>query len=563
MTRRTGVTAGVCAWLIVSAAGALVRAQAPTPTSGPGFPAIDGQAVLRHTKVLSAGEFEGRMPGGKGEDLTIKYLVEQFKQAGLAPGNPDGTYLQAVPLVGITPRPGVRLDIRKGESSRSLKFGDEVVCWTKRMVDAIDVESSDMVFVGYGAQAPEFQWDDIKGMDLKGKTLVVLIGDPPVPDPSNPSQLDPNVFGGRAMTYHGRWTSKFDLGQRVGAAAVLIVHETGPAGYPFSVVQVKTGEQFDIAREDGNMSHPALEGWITLDVARELFRLAGQDFDRLKAASVDRAFRPVPLGTTASFHLRNTIRRFDSRNVVGKVEGRDPALKNEYVVYSAHWDALGVGEPVNGDAVRHGAKDNAVAVGGLIEVARAFVNVSPKPKRSVLFLAVTAEEQNLLGSEYYATHPLYPLARTAANVNIEMLNVHGPTRDLTVIGLGQSELDDYARDVAALKKKTLRPDPEPERGMYYRSDHFSFARQGVPAFEPDEGVDYIGKPADYATKVRGDFFANDYHKPTDVVRADWDLTGGVEDLQIFWMVGYRVADAERQPRWKPGSEFKARGDARR
>lgn len=552
MRRRTTGIVFVIVWL---AAGMPASALAQS-LQAPAFPAIEAQAVLAHTRALSAGEFAGRLPGTKGEELTVKYLVEQFKRAGLAPGNPDGTYLQAVPLVGITPQPGVNVVVRKGGVERPLVFGQDVVCWTKRMVEAVEVSTSDMVFVGYGVQAPEFGWDDVKGVDLKGKTLVVLVGDPPVPDPANPSQLDPKTFGGRAMTYHGRWTSKFELGERLGAAAVLIVHETGPAGYPFSVVQTKVSEQFDIAREDKNMSRPAVEGWVTLDTAKALCALAGQDFDRLKAAAVRRDFRPVALGTTATMQIRNTLRRFDSMNVVGKVEGRDPLLKNEYVIYTSHWDALGIGEPVNGDPVRHGAKDNAVAVAGLIEIGRAFAAATPKPRRSILFLAVTAEEQNLLGSEYYASHPLYPLERTAATINLEMLNVHGPTRDLTIIGLGQSELDDHAKEVAALKKKTLRPDPEPERGMYYRSDHFPFARRGVPALEPDEGVDYIGKPAGYATKVRGDFFALDYHKPTDVVKPDWDLSGGVEDLQIFWMIGYRVAEADRHPQWKPGAEFR-------
>jgi Zn-dependent M28 family amino/carboxypeptidase len=412
-----------------------------------------------------------------------------------------------------------------------------------------------VVFVGYGVQAPEFAWDDFKGVDVRGKTVIFLIGDPPVPDPADPARLDPTVFGGPAMTYYGRWSYKFEMAQKMGAAGALIVHETAPAGYPFSVVQVKTGEQLDIARPDRNMGRPAIEGWITLDQARALFALAGQDLDALKQRALRRDFRPVPLGVTASMTLHNTLRSVDSRNVIGKVEGSDERLRNEFVVYTAHWDGLGIGPDVNGERICHGAKDNAVAVGGLIEIGRAFASAPVKPKRTILFLAVTAEEQLLLGSEYYATNPLYPIAQTVANINLEMLNVHGRTRDLTVVGLGQSDLDDYARDVAALQKRTLRPDPQPERGMYYRSDHFSFVRQGVPAFEPDEGSDFIGKPPDFGLQARSAFYATDYHKPSDRVKPDWDLSGGIEDLQLDWLVGFRVANADSRPRWKPGAEF--------
>jgi Zn-dependent M28 family amino/carboxypeptidase len=521
----------------------------------PVFPAIDAAAIVEHAKVLSADEFEGRAPGTRGEDLTVRYLVEQFKRAGLQPGNPNGSWLQPVPLVGITPDPSATLVFRRGGRERVLRFKDDFVAWTKRMVDTSAVDRSELVFVGYGVQAPEFHWDDIKGADLRGKTLVFLVGDPPVPDPAKPGALDPASFGGPAMTYYGRWSYKFEQAQRLGAAGALIVHETGPAGYAFSVVQAKTGEQLDIARPDRNMSRAAIEGWLTLEQSKALFAMAGRDLDAQKAQAATREFAPVPLGVTVSLALRNTLRNVESHNVVGRVEGSDERLRGEHVIYSAHWDGLGVGPEVGGERICHGAKDNAVAVGGLIEVARAFAALGEKPKRSVLFLAVTAEEQLLLGSEYYAANPLYPIASTVANINLEMLNVHGPTRDLTVIGLGQSELDDYAREAAARQGRSLRADPEPERGMYYRSDHFSFARRGVPAFEPDEGADFVGKPGGYGLQVRQAFYATDYHKPADRVKPDWDLSGGVADLQADWFVGYQVAQAASRPRWKPGAEF--------
>jgi Zn-dependent M28 family amino/carboxypeptidase len=541
------LTAGLCLFVL--------QALHPHRVTGVAFPAIDAGAVLRHTKVLASDAFEGRAPGTRGEERTVAYLADEFRRMGATPAGPGGSYFQAVPLVGCTPEPGASLVFRKGADSLSLAFRDDAVVWTKRMVETASLDQSDLVFVGYGVQAPEFGWDDYRGLDLHGKTMVVLIGDPPVADPAHPGSLDPTMFGGAAMTYYGRWTYKLEMAAKMGAAGALIVHETGPAGYAFSVVQVKTGEQFDIARPDRNMSRAAVEGWITLEKARALFAMAGRDFEAEKARAAVRGFEPVPLGVKASITLRNRLRTITSHNVVAKIEGRDPVLKREYVLYTAHWDHFGIGAPVNGDPVYHGAVDNAVAVSGLLEIARAFARMPVPPRRTVVFLSVTAEEQLLLGSEYYAANPLYPLDRTAAVINLEMLNVHGRTRDLTVVGLGQSDLDDLARAIAGEQGRWLEPDPEPERGMYYRSDHFSFVRRGVPAFEPDHGDDYIGKPAGYGRQVRSDFFANLYHKPTDTVKADWDLRGGVEDLQFFWMMGYRVAESNARPQWKPGAEF--------
>jgi Zn-dependent M28 family amino/carboxypeptidase len=524
------------------------------------FPPIDAGAVLGHIKVLASDEYEGRAPGTKGEELTTAYIIDQFKQVGLKPGNTDGSYIQKVPLVGITADPDVTLAFKKGSKEQKLRFKEDFVAWTKRVAEIAQLDNSEMVFVGYADQAPEFNWDDYKGVDLKGKTMVVLVGDPPVPDPADPSKLDPKVFGGKAMTYYGRWTYKYEMGAKMGAAGVLIVHETEPAGYPFSVVQSKVTEQFDLVAPDKNMSRSAVEGWITLDQARKLFTLAGKDFDSLKKSAVSREFKPVPLGVNASITLRNTLRTIDSRNVVGKLEGSDPNLKNEYVIFTSHWDHFGIGPEVNGSKIYHGAVDNASGVGGLIEIARAFTKLTEPPKRSLLFLSVTAEEQGLLGSEYYAQNPIYPLAKTLAVVNMDALNVYGKTRDLTITGLGNSDLDDYASQVAAEQERVVKPDPMPEKGSYYRSDHFPFARQGVPALASGGGIDYIGKPPEYGKQVRNDYTTNDYHKPSDVIKPDWDLSGAVQDLQYYWMVGYRAAQAEKYPEWKPGAEFKAKRD---
>jgi Zn-dependent M28 family amino/carboxypeptidase len=529
--------------------------KAPVPT-----PAITAGAVLGHTKTLASDEFEGRAPGTRGEDLAVAYIADQFKKGGLSPGNPDGTWFQKVPMVGITAHPDTSLVFKKGDKTRTLKFKDDVVAWTKRMSDTVSVDASDVVFVGYGIQAPEFGWDDYKGVDVAGKTVVMLVNDPPVRDPTDPSKLDPAVFGGRAMTYYGRWTNKYEVGAEKKAAAVLIVHETEPASYPFAVVQSKVTEQFDLVAPDRGMSRAAIEGWITLDQARALFAMAGQDFEVLKKQAATREFTPVPLGVTASMTIRNTIRTIDSRNVVGRIAGSDPAVRDEHVVFTSHWDHYGIGPEIDGDKIYNGALDNASGVGGLIELARAYAALPTKPRRSLLFLSVTAEEQGLLGSEYYATNPLYPLAKTVAVINMDALNVYGATSDLTVVGLGQSDLDDYAREAASEQKRTIHGDPAPERGGYFRSDHFPFAKQGVPAMNAGGGNAFIGRPADYGRTVRDAYTAKHYHKPSDEVRPDWDLAGAVDDLKLYFAVGYRVAQADAWPAWKSGSEWKARRD---
>ena len=524
-------------------------------------PAIDANLLLNHIKVLAADEFEGRAPGSKGEELTVAYLTEQFKKVGLQPGNPDGTYVQKVPLVGITPDANVSLTFKKGGRQRSLKYPDDFVAWTKRVVDHAGLMDSELVFVGYGVVAPEFNWDDYKGLDVKGKTLVMLVNDPPVADPANPSELDPKTFGGKAMTYYGRWTYKFEIAAEKGAAGAFVVHETGPAGYPYDVVKGNTGEKFDLVTPDKNMSRAAVEGWMTLDQAKALLAMSGQDFDALKKQAATRDFKPVALGTTASVGLKNKLRTIDSQNVVAKLEGGDPTLKNEYVIYTAHWDHLGRGEAVKGDEIYNGAVDNGTGTAALIEIGRAYQSLATRPKRSILFLAVTAEEQGLLGSEYYSVTPLYPVEKTLAVINMDGLNVHGRTKDITIIGLGNSDLDDYAREAAASQGRDLRPDAEPEKGFYYRSDHFNFAKQGVPALNTDSGIEFIGKPPEYSKQVRENWTANIYHTPQDDVKADWDLAGLVEDAQLFWLVGYHVAQADKYPEWKPGTEFKALREA--
>ncbi len=510
---------------------------------------LQEQRLLDEITMLASDSFLGRGPGTAGEDRTVAYLEQQFKAIGLEPGNPDGTYIQQVPLVGITPKPTPQLVLTKGSNKRVLAFKTDVVAWTKHVADSASIANSEMVFVGYGVQAPEFEWDDYKGLDGAGKTLVMLVNDPPLADSTQ--------FGGKAMTYYGRWTYKYEQGMKHQAAAVLIVHETGPAGYPFAVVQGKTGEQFDLVTPDKNLGRAPIEGWITLDQAKALFTMAGQDFDGLRAKASTRDFAPVPLGVSASMTIKNGLRTVQSRNMVAKITGSDPKLKDEYIVYTAHWDHFGIGDQINGDSIYNGALDNASGTAGMLQLARAFKALPAAPKRSILFLAVTAEEQGLLGSQYYSVTPLYPLAKTLANINIDGLNLSGRTKDLTVIGLGASELDDYIRDAAAIQSRVIRPDPESEKGYYYRSDHFNFAKQGVPALYAEGGVDYIGQPADYGIKAREQYVAEDYHKPSDQVKPFWKLDGAVEDLRLLLTVGYWVAEADRFPEWRPGNEFRA------
>jgi Zn-dependent M28 family amino/carboxypeptidase len=543
---------------------AVQKGNGKAAAKGPDQKALDmvtTDGLMRHIKTLASDEFEGRGPGTRGEDLSINYIADQFKQIGLTPGNTDGTYFQNVPLVGITTGQDAVMKVNVGNRETSLKFGDDFVARTTRVVEKAGFDA-DMVFVGYGVVAPEYGWDDYKGEDVRGKVLVMLVNDPAVPDPKDPKKLDEKMFKGRAMTYYGRWTYKFEIAAQKGAAGVLVVHETGPAGYPWAVPKGSfTIENFDLVSKDKNMSRVNIEGWITEPKTRELMQAAGLNFDDLKKRAAGKEFHPVAMKAHAKLDIENKLRTIESHNVVGKLEGADAKLKDEYVIYTAHWDHLGIGLPdAKGDKIYNGALDNASGIAGLIEMARAFKAAAAPPRRSILFLAVTAEEKGLIGSKYYAENPIYPLAKTVAEINMDGLNQWGVTRDVTVIGLGNSTLDDVLKEAAAEKGRVLRPDAEPEKGFYYRSDHFNFAKQGVPALDPESGIDYIGKPAGWGMKKRDEYTENDYHKPSDEIKPDWDLSGAVEDVRLLMKVGYRVANTDKYPEWKSGTEFKAKRD---
>ena len=539
--------------LFVLAAGTTSLSAATPPT-------LSGASILQRVKILASDEFEGRAPASPGEEKTVAYLVDEFKKMGLAPGNPNGTYVQNVPMIGITSQPTATLSAG-GQTFKPTHLIDYVAL-SKRVTQRVDVNASEIVFVGYGIVAPEYGWDDYKGLDVRGKTVVMLINDPPVTDPAT-GQLDSKVFGGKGMTYYGRWTYKYEIASAKGAAACLIVHEMGPAGYPFAVVAGSWGrENFDLRTPDANASRVAVEAWLTLDFTKQLFSAAGQDFAALKAAAATRDFKPVTFKAQASFAVANTTRDVGSKNVAALLPGSDPKRRHEYIVYSAHWDHLGRDPKLTGDQIYNGAHDNASGTALLLEIAQVFnaLPTAEKPARSILFLSVTGEEKGLLGSQYYGRVPLYPLSKTLANLNIDGANAHGPTSDIVVVGNGATSIDDLGVLVAQTQGRTVLPDPASEKGGYYRSDHFEFAKVGVPAYYPKAGRAYLGQPADYGQKIAEAYTANDYHKVSDEVRPDWTFEGAAQDGAFLLEVGRRIANDPRWPEWKPGNEFKARRD---
>ncbi len=531
-------------------------------SSSAALKSISGASVLQHIKTLSSDDFEGRSPGTRGEAMTTDYIAKQFTQMGLAPGNPDGTYFQSVPLVGTLSKPALSYTV--AGKTVTLKPSDDFVAWSPRQEATVSIKQSEMVFVGYGVVAPEYGWDDYKGMDLRGKTIVMLINDPAIPDSKDPARLDPNMFQGNAMTYYGRWTYKYEMAARLGAAAAIIVHETKPASYPYEVVRNSWGrENFTVKMDGVHPDFPAVPAWMQLDRARELFRASGLDFEAMKRAALSKDFKPVKLGAVANFEVKNTWQDVASKNVIAKIEGSDPVLKNEYIVYTAHWDHFGIDETLPGprtQQIYHGAVDNASGVAVLLELAKAFKAMPVAPKRTVIFLAVTAEERGLLGAQYYAQHPLYPLQRTLININMDGINTWGRTRDVAIVGYGKSSADDIVTRIAATQGRGVVSAPRPESGGFYRSDQFEFAKVGVPVVYAKSSDSYIGKPANYAAEKADDYTAHSYHKVTDIVRDDWDLSGAVEDVQMLFLVGLDVAQGSAYPQWKAGAEFKAKRD---
>lgn len=553
--------------LLLAACGQDQQAAAPEPTPtttaepapADGIPeraattaAITAEDLAAQIALVSDDVFEGRGPGSKGEKLTVAYLISEFERLGLEPGN-QGSWTQDVPMVEIRGEVIEPLQIRMGESEMTLEYGSQAMVASRLTQPEIAVSDSEVVFAGYGVVAPEYDWNDYAGLDAKGKTVVVLVNDPGF------GNNDPDLFKGLAMTYYGRWSYKFEECARQGAAACLIVHETEGASYPWEVVRNSWGgPEFDLPRGEDSDPVVTVQGWITRDSAEALFAAAGKDFNAIRPTADVRGFAPFSLEGKASVKLSNSVREASSPNVLGLLKGS--SRPDELVVYTAHWDHLGrtFGDPK--DNIYNGAVDNATGIAGMLEIAEAFTSSEP-PARSILFLAVTLEESGLLGSRWYAENPVYPLTKTAANINMDALPIIGPTNDVVVVGYGSSELENVLRDAAAAQNRTVVQEPTPQNGFYYRSDHFNFAKVGVPALYAKGGFDHREKGEEYGRQMAVDYTSNRYHKPSDEYSPDWDLRGAAEDLQLLFEVGRRVADSDGWPQWLEGSEFKARRDA--
>jgi len=528
-------------------------AQAPadkSPALQQAEAAIAPANLLKHIQVLSSDAYTGRAPGTEGETKSVAYITAQAKAIGLEPGNPDGTYTQTVKLWGILPGANTLTLIANGHA-QPLGAGIDYVVWSALPDPKINIAPTGVVFVGYGVVAPEYRWDDYAGVDVHGKTVVVLSGDPPVANSTDPTKLDESMFLGRALTVYGRTGTKFDTAFKHGAAAVILVSAT-PQPAP-ALFQNYTRETMTI-RDSHDRDHVKAQALLSLARATELFSNPSTPFDTLRAAAAKPGFHAVPLSAQAAFTINSRIRQVDSHNVVAKITGSDPVLKDQYVIYSGHWDHHGQ----VGANIYHGASDNAAGTAGVLELARAFKTMHPSPRRSILFLWPTAEEKGLLGARYYVEHPLYPLADTVADINLDYFSNWGwgRTHDFSIVGIGNSTLDDLTESAVAAQGRVTTGDTTPEQGFYFRSDHYEFARGGVPSIETSPGIDYVGKPADFGTKTRAEYIAHDYHQPSDVIKPGWDLTGAVEDLQVLLDVGYRVAQSDTRPTWKPDAVWR-------
>ncbi|MEO1151504.1 MAG: M28 family metallopeptidase [Pseudomonadota bacterium] len=513
---------------------------------------IDEVILRQRIKTLSSDEFAGRAPVTEGGAKTRAFLIEEMKAIGLVPGNGD-SYEQQVPLVEVTVDPAQSSLTINGED---LTYGPQTVYWTKRVEESVSIQDTEMVFVGYGIVAPEYGWDDYAGLDVTNKTVVMLVNDPGF------ATQDDAVFNGNAMTYYGRWTYKYEEAARQGAAAALVIHQTKPAAYGWGVVEGSwSGPQLDLERPDGGASRVAVEGWLHEDQARALFSSASLDFDGVTSSASAPGFKPVSIpGQTLSASLTNTIKKSESANVAGILTGT--TYPDEYVLYMGHWDHLGAGEGT-GDTIFNGAVDNATGTAGILSVVEAFAKNESRPERSILVVGVTAEESGLLGSAYLAEDPIVPLSQIVAGINIDAMLPTPPSKDLIVVGFGASEVENILEDVAAARGKYLRPDPEPEKGYFYRSDHISLAKKGVPMLYADAGIDFVEGGTDAGSAFVADYAANRYHKPADEYTDDWEMGTLIDTLSIFYEVGAALAYSDSWPNWNEGNEFRAIRDAQR
>ncbi len=511
----------------------------------PAAATIQTASFNAQVKTLSSDAFDGRGPGTRGEQLTTAYLVAQFKRMGLQPGV-HGQWLQPVPFVSVKLADPSRasLSIQGAKGRTTFRFGDQWVVSSIKASPKVDIRHSPLVFVGYGVNAPELGWNDYAGLDVKGKTVVVLVNDP------GWGNQDPSLFRGRALTYYGRWTYKFEEAARQGAVAALIVHDTAAAGYPWSVVHSSwSGTQYNLPSSVDPAPRLDAAGWLSAEAARQLFADGGVDFDVLRAAADHRGFKPVALDAHADLRFDNVVGRGVSHNVIATLPGSRRA--GEALVYTAHWDHLGD----KAGKIYHGAVDNGTGVAGLLQIAHAFAHRQPKPQRTVIFAAVTMEESGLLGSRYYVTHPVVPLASTVADINMDAIPVIGPLHDMTVIGGGQSQMDDLIAAAARRQGRYITQDPTPEQGMFFRSDQLNFARLGVPVLYTEGGTDLVAGGKTAGEAARADYIAHRYHQPTDAFDPHWDARGVIEDLQALYEVGSGLVDSPDFPQWKRGSDF--------
>lgn len=505
-------------------------------------------------KFLSSDLLEGRGTGARGGEIAAGYIAARMEALGLKGAGPDGSFFQQVSLVGVKADPNTRLNISGANGKESFKFADEYVAFTGAQTDDVDVDA-DLVFVGYGISAPEQRWNDYKGApaDYQGKILVIMVNDPPA------TKDEPSLFGARALTYYGRWTYKFEEAARRGAAGVLLLHTDESAGYPWSVVRTSNGSwRFDIARTSNETPFLKIRSWMTDDAARRMMKLAGHDLSDLRAKAASRDFQPLKLNLKGKINLKSEVKRVQAPNVAGILPGRDPKLRDEYVVYSAHWDHLGVGAPnKNGDTIYNGALDNATGVASVLAIAEALSQLPPaqRPRRSSLFLFPTAEEQGLIGAEWYSMHPLVPLNKTAANVNLDSMNVLGMTHDFVPLGAERSTLKAVVEAVARERGMRVSPDARPEQGSFYRSDHFPFAKVGVPSISLKEGNDYVGHSKEWGEEQFKAYNTAHYHQPSDEYRDSWDFRGMLQEAEIAMDIGKRIADMDQMPRFNPGDEF--------
>ncbi len=509
---------------------------------------IEEYALRAHVKFLADDLLEGRGPGSRGGMLAAKYIASQFEAIGLEPATADRGYFQQVQMIGSRPDPSNKLVIKSSGGDAEFKFGDDFVSGTDLEQTEIPI-NGDIVFVGYGVGSPENSWDDYKGLDVRGKVLMIMVNEPP------PTPTEPNLFAGRALTYYGRWTYKYEEAARRGAAGVMLIHTNESAGYGWSVVRNSWGaERFGLL-PDAATPTLKLKSWVTEDVARKIALMGGQNLDQLRQSAKTRNFRPVVLNAKVDMTLRSQVQRLTSPNVIAIYRGIDPALKNEFVVYSAHWDHLGIRPDQSGDNIYNGAVDNATGIAGMLAIAKAFTMLNIKPRRSILFLATTAEEQGLLGAEYYVRNPLVSISQTVANINLDSMNVLGQTTDITPLGADRSSLGKIIEEIAKENNLTISPDLHPEQGFFYRSDHFPFAKAGIPAVNFEPGSKFVGHSEKWAEEQNQDYREHRYHQPTDEYSPNWDFSGMVQQTRLALLIGLRVSNTNELLQWNKGDEF--------